>query len=273
MKSILTCAAACALLALNPAAVSAEPPPPTKGPVDALISAPGNFKLLLENDQVRVLEYTLLPGALDHWHTHPPRIGYLLSGGKIRVTESDGSHEDYDEKTGEIYWGGFSPLHDTFNLGTTPYVALLVEVKGAPSAANYSADETAIRAQREAFNRAIADGNVPAIAAVLADNAQLMGGDHSTLTAGKVAQVALWSKDLKDKSRGIYVRTPDRVDLSAVGPMAMESGHWRGVDSKTAADWASGLYSAKWRRMGGSWKVESETYMTTACGGAWCPKK
>ena len=74
----LTAAAACA--ALLPAAASAappvaEPPPATTGPVDGLVSSPDNFKLLLENDRVRVLQYTLPPGALDHWHTHPPRVG------------------------------------------------------------------------------------------------------------------------------------------------------------------------------------------------------
>lgn len=57
----------------------------------------------------------------------------MLSGAKIRVTQADGSHADYDEKTGDNYWAGFSPLHDTLNTGATPYVALLVEVKGAPA--------------------------------------------------------------------------------------------------------------------------------------------
>ena len=135
MKSLLAHAAASALLVLTATAASAEPPPATKGPVDGLVSSPDNFKLLLENDHVRVLQYTLLPGALDHWHTHPPRVGYVLSGAKIRVTEADGSHEDYDEKTGETYWADFSPLHDTLNLDTKPYIALLVEVKGAPAKA------------------------------------------------------------------------------------------------------------------------------------------
>jgi ketosteroid isomerase-like protein len=130
-----------------------------------------------------------------------------------------------------------------------------------------------IRVQRSAFNRAIARGDIPGIAAVLADSAQLIGGDFSTLTAGKQAQVALWSQDLKDKSRGIYIRTPDRIELSPLLPMAMETGRWRGTDSKTRRDWASGVYSAKWRRFGGTWKVESETYMTIACGRAWCPKR
>jgi quercetin dioxygenase-like cupin family protein len=110
-----------------------EPPPATTGPVDGLVSSPANFKLLLENEHVRVLQYTLLPGALDHWHTHPPRVGYVLSGAKIRVTEADGSHKDYDEKTGETYWGDFSPLHDTLNIGTTPYIALLVALTDAPA--------------------------------------------------------------------------------------------------------------------------------------------
>ena len=138
ISSHLRCAAAFGLTLLgsasNAAPPAAEPPPATTGPVDGLVSSPGNFKLLLENDHVRVLQYTLLPGALDHWHTHPPRVGYVLSGAKIRVTEADGSHQDYDEKTGDTYWGDFSPLHDTLNIGTTPYVALLVEVKNVAPA-------------------------------------------------------------------------------------------------------------------------------------------
>ena len=138
MKLTFAVAAASASLLLTPAAHAApptrEPPPATKGPVDGLVSSPANFKLLLENEHVRVLQYTLLPGALDHWHTHPPRVGYVLSGAKIRVTEADGSTHDYDEKTGDHYWADFSALHDTLNIGTTPYIALLVEVKDAAPA-------------------------------------------------------------------------------------------------------------------------------------------
>jgi quercetin dioxygenase-like cupin family protein len=136
-------AAALVLLASTAAQAAppvAEPPPATTGPVDGLVSSPANFKLLLENAHVRVLQYTLPPGALDHWHTHPPRVGYVLSGAKIRVTEADGSHQDYDEKTGETYWADFSALHDT-----KPYVALLIEVKGA-GATSAAADTAAIQA-------------------------------------------------------------------------------------------------------------------------------
>lgn len=162
MKSLLTCAAASALLLLTATAAQAapptpEPPPATKGPVDGLVSSPANFKLLLENDHVRVLRYTLPPGALDHWHTHPPRVGYVISGAKIRVTEADGSHTDYDEKTGETYWADVSALHDTLNLDTKPYVALLVEVKGAgPTSA--SADTAASQAALAAAKAMVSAG-------------------------------------------------------------------------------------------------------------------
>lgn len=144
MKSILAYVTAIALFGLNPNAAVAEPPPATKGPVDGLVSSPGNFKLLLEDDHVRVLQYTLPPGALDHWHTHPPRVGHVLSGAKIRVTKADGSHADHDEKTGDTYWGEFSPLHNTLNMDTKPYIALLVEVKGARLSSN-SPDKVAIQ--------------------------------------------------------------------------------------------------------------------------------
>ena len=154
------------------------------------------------------------PGALDHWHTHPPRVGYVLSGAKIRVTEADGTHEDYDEKSGDVYWGDFSPLHDTLNVDTSPYIALLVEVKAA-LAGPASADEAAIRGQRAAFNTAIAKGDLAAIGAVLADNAQIVTGADSLVFNGRDGELELWAEDLAAPSRGIYVRTPDRIDFVA----------------------------------------------------------
>ena len=128
-----------------------------------------------------------------------------------------------------------------------------------------------IRAQRAAFNRAIAHGDLDAIGAFLADKAQIVTGTDSLIFNGKADELRLWSEDLRAPSRGIYVRTPDRIELSPVAPMAMESGHYRGVDTKSAKDWSSGTYFAKWRRIGGKWLIESETYMTTACGGSYCP--
>jgi ketosteroid isomerase-like protein len=133
--------------------------------------------------------------------------------------------------------------------------------------------EQQIRAQRAAFNRAIAKGDLAAIGAVLADNAQIVTGADSLVFNGKADELRLWREDLAAPSRGIYVRTPDRIELSPVAPMAMETGHYKGVDTKSDKDWSSGTYFAKWRRIAGKWLIESETYMTTACGGKYCPKQ
>jgi ketosteroid isomerase-like protein len=133
--------------------------------------------------------------------------------------------------------------------------------------------EQQIRAQRAAFNRAIAKGDLAAIGAVLADNAQIITGADSLVFNGKADELRLWREDLAAPSRGIYVRTPDRIALSPVAPTAMETGHYKGVDTKSAKDWSSGTYFAKWRRIDGQWLIESETYMTAACGGIYCPKR
>ena len=146
-------------------------------------------------------------------------------------------------------------------------------VEAKPATHGAAQAERQIRAQRSAFNRAIAIGDVNAIAAILADNVQLITGTDSKLFAGKAAQLATWTQDLRDRSRGIYVRTPDSIRVSPIRPMALETGHWRGVDTATAKDWAAGDYVAKWRRIDGAWRIESETYMTMSCGGAYCPKK
>ena len=56
---------------------------------DAVAVSPDRFRILLENDNVRVLEYSLNPGERDEWHTHPPKVSWVVSGGKLRITLAD----------------------------------------------------------------------------------------------------------------------------------------------------------------------------------------
>ena len=151
---------------------------------------------------------------------------------------------------------------------------LAVALAPAPAPADPSAQsaEHQIRAQRQAFNGAIAKGDLAAIAAVLAENAQIVTGRNSLVFSGRAAQIGMWWEDLHAPDRATYVRTPDRIELSPISDMAMETGHWRGINIKSAGNWTSGTYSAKWRRIGGQWLIESEIYMTTACAGSYCPK-
>jgi beta-alanine degradation protein BauB len=102
--------------------------------VDALTASPENFRLVLENQNVRVLEYALLPGRKDRQHTHSGRVAHVISGGTLRVGFPNGTSMGVEEKVGESNWSNPSPLHDTENIGTTPIKILLVEVKISLSA-------------------------------------------------------------------------------------------------------------------------------------------
>src|SRR5207248_2474521 len=53
------------------------------GAQDPLKASPQYYKILLENDRVRVLEYRLKPGEKEAMHSHPAGVVYVLSGGTL----------------------------------------------------------------------------------------------------------------------------------------------------------------------------------------------
>ena len=106
--------------------------------VDAVTSSPDRFKVLLDNEHVRVIEYSLLPGERDDWHTHPPKISYVVAGGKLRITTENGESFLADEQSGTAAWMGSLGSHFAENIGATPVRILLVEVKAAARVATNS---------------------------------------------------------------------------------------------------------------------------------------
>ena len=99
--------------------------------IDAIVASPDKFKVLLENDNVRVIEYELLPGQRDQWHTHPPKVSYVIAGGTLRITTEDGSSFDITETNGTATWMDALGRHFAENIGSAPVRILLVEVKAA----------------------------------------------------------------------------------------------------------------------------------------------
>ena len=97
--------------------------------IDAVTASPDKFKILLENEHVRVVEYTLQPGARDRWHTHPPKVSYVVTGGTLRITTEDGKSFLADEKAGSASWMDALGRHFAENVGKTPVTIVLVEVK------------------------------------------------------------------------------------------------------------------------------------------------
>ncbi len=101
--------------------------------IDPVTVSPAIFKILLENEHVRVVEYTLAPGQRDEWHTHPPKMSYVLSGGTLRITTEDGPSFLTEEGQGAASWMEALGRHYAENVGQTPVRILLVEVKAARS--------------------------------------------------------------------------------------------------------------------------------------------
>lgn len=97
--------------------------------IDGLIASPKNFRLLLENDHVRMLEYTLKPGEKDIPHTHPAKAAYVVSGGKIKVYLDNGETEIFDEKKGTADWSDGAGKHYVENIGNTTITIVLTEIK------------------------------------------------------------------------------------------------------------------------------------------------
>lgn len=147
-------------------------------------------------------------------------------------------------------------------------LALAMPVRGV---AQTTAEEQQIRARRSSSNEAIARHDAAGIGAVLAPNV-IVVTSNSVHREGREANVQSFAEQFKTRPDVVYRRTPDEVRVFAPWLMAAERGRWTG--SWTEADGRiqlTGSYYAKWRKVGGVWLIESETYVPESCtGGDYC---
>jgi len=101
---------------------------------DPTIVSPKKYTVLLENEHVRVVEYVIRPGEKDAWHTHPPKVAYIVSGGDLRITPKGADSFVVKENSGNAAWMGAVGLHFGENVGTTPVRIVLVEIKSLSDA-------------------------------------------------------------------------------------------------------------------------------------------
>lgn len=52
--------------------------------IDPVEASPNNYKVVLDNDHVRVLQMDLKAGQTDVTHSHPSETVYFVRGGKVR---------------------------------------------------------------------------------------------------------------------------------------------------------------------------------------------
>jgi quercetin dioxygenase-like cupin family protein len=99
---------------------------------DAVKVAPNVYKVLLENEQVRVLDVMAKPGEKIAMHSHPAYAVYMLSPGKVRFTLPDGKTMEAELKAGSASWHE-AESHAAENVGTTEIRAVVVELKTSPA--------------------------------------------------------------------------------------------------------------------------------------------
>ncbi len=95
---------------------------------DVVKVAPQSYKVLLENDRVRVLEYRLKPAGKEPMHSHPDYIVYALTSGKAKFTLPNGKTIEREIKAGQAKFIK-AETHAVENVGTTTVHGLLIELK------------------------------------------------------------------------------------------------------------------------------------------------
>jgi beta-alanine degradation protein BauB len=84
---------------------------------DPVAVAPTSFKVVLENERVRVVEAQFGPGVKNATHSHPDYVIYPLTSYKIKSTAPDGSEKLIEIAAGTPRWSA-AVTHSDENVGT-----------------------------------------------------------------------------------------------------------------------------------------------------------
>jgi quercetin dioxygenase-like cupin family protein len=96
--------------------------------LDPTTTNPGNYKVIFENERVRVLEFQDKPGDRTSLHEHPDSVIFTLSSFRRRMYAADESHTDVELTAGRPGWLP-AQRHAGHNIGDTESHAIFVELK------------------------------------------------------------------------------------------------------------------------------------------------
>jgi hypothetical protein len=100
--------------------------------LDATTAAPENHKILLENDEVRVLEVSIPPHSQERMHVHRyPATIYIDSSPHMIEHLQDGTSHDLGTRPPGARWLPIAQGHYLENLDSIPLHAIRVELKKA----------------------------------------------------------------------------------------------------------------------------------------------
>jgi hypothetical protein len=99
---------------------------------DATTVDPRSYRVVLENDRVRVLEYKSRPGfgvCGQGMHYHPAHVTVSLTGAKLKVTTPDGKASFPEIPPGQVFFFE-AETHSAEIIGGAGTRSYIIELKG-----------------------------------------------------------------------------------------------------------------------------------------------
>lgn len=141
-------------------------------------------------------------------------------------------------------------------------------VPTAPSPRPVAETASAIRAAREAWNRAFAARDTAALAAHWSANGILSTG-LGAMQGRDVIVREHYATLFEDRPDVTFTRTPREIDGHAAWPVQYEFGDW--VETWTEPDGRTelrGTYYSMWLGIGDRWLLLSDSYVPGTCTGS-----
>lgn len=107
---------------------------------DPTVTNPDLYRVVMENDRVRVLEYRDRPGERTTPHSHPDSVMVTLSSFRRRLVAGD-AQRDVELRAGTTMWLA-AQEHAGENIGESESHVIFVELKGPAPAGGQASKAT-----------------------------------------------------------------------------------------------------------------------------------
>ena len=111
---------------------------------DPVKVASSNYKVIAENERVRVLRASVAPGGKTVMHEHPAHLVVSLGAASVKFTTGDGKAVDVAMKADDVTLMP-AGAHAGANVGTAPVDVVIVEMKAAPGTGTLPAERPGMK--------------------------------------------------------------------------------------------------------------------------------
>jgi len=101
---------------------------PANVTLDPVKLDPKHYKVIIDNDQVRVLRAKYGPHEKSVMHEHPASVAVFMTSGHTKFTMPDGTSQTVDGKAEDATWAD-AGKHLPENVGDKPFEAIVIELK------------------------------------------------------------------------------------------------------------------------------------------------